>query len=132
MDEHGYGWKVTYNDDSTLEEYDGETQNKFSDIVLANVKEFWIKNSGETRLFKVNMTNGEFDIEGSTSTPAGVDAGGSFTLVWCRRQVPRTRIETRLTPNRCTYLYGYEQAGTKYLYSFKPVLQQVAESKGFM
>ncbi len=131
MDDHGFGWKVVYNDDSTLKQYDGG-ENLFSDVVLANVKEFQIINSGETRVFKVNVTNGEFDIEGSTSTPEGVNPAGSFTLKWCRRIVPRTRIETRLSPSRTKYIFGYTQDGTDYLYCFQPALGDVAESKGFM
>lgn len=132
MDEHGFGWKVVYNDDSTLEEYDGQTTNTFSDIVLANVKEFQIINSGSSRVLKVNVTNGEFDIEGTTSTPAGVDTGGSFTLKFCRRVIPRTRILSRLDPSRTKYIFGYTQDGTDYLYCFQPGLDDAQEVKQFM
>ena len=132
MDEHGYGWKVINADTSVQENYTGDTENLWSGVTEANVEHFWIKDSTETRTFKVDLTNGEFDIEGVTSTPVGVNPAGSFTLKWCRRNIPRTRINTRIEPCRCTYIFGYTQDGTDYLYSLQPELEQVTEVKGFI
>lgn len=72
-----FKWKVIYKDNSELNQYVGENENRFGDINMAELKEFHL--IGDSKTFKVDLINSKI-YEDSTELTSG-----SGNLVYLRR-----------------------------------------------
>jgi len=52
-----FKWKAIYNDDSEFDQYEGETENKFGDINIGELKELVLV--GSSKSFKADLANGK-------------------------------------------------------------------------
>lgn len=106
MNDSGFFWKATFDDDSTLIQFDGDDEISFGGVLdrEKELKSFeLIANAGDDEIYKVDLTNGEVIGPGVKY----IVSGNNLELIYKRRSQVRQSIITkkRLSP-RVRHILG--------------------------
>jgi hypothetical protein len=127
-----YQWEITLADNSLHKEADGATFNLAWESAGA-VKKIEMKLIGGDTIYGADLTNGEFDLAGTTETPAGFGGGslGDYALRFFRRNFVRMDVSEGPLGNRVQYFFGYVKSGQEKLYKVAPAIGQLADESGY-
>lgn len=118
-------WRAVYNDDSTLDQFEGQTEHMFSEINQAQLKRFELRDT--TKAFTVSMANGLFNMNGTTKTPSAAVGQSGYQLYFIRRNQVRNLSGVILDPPRIRYIFGYDVAGQRFTATVQPQVGDVPE-----
>jgi len=120
-----YKWEVTLANDSVKKEADGDAFDLAWEAPGA-VKSFVLKQDGGSKVYSIDLTNGEFDKNGNAETPNSGSLG-DFSLRFFRRNVIRVD-ESGPLGQRVAYFIGYDKSGTEKLLRIQPDIGMVEAS----
>jgi len=127
-----YQWEATLANDSVVKEADGDSFD-LSWETSGALKKFELKQVGGDTIYSADLTNGEFDLAGTTETPDGFGGGslGDYGLRFFRRNFVRMDITEGPLGNRVQYFFGYVKSGQEKLYKVAPAIGQLADESGY-
>ena len=122
-----YKWECTLADDSVKKEADGEKFDLGWEAPGA-IKKFELKQVGGSKVYSVDLTNGQFNKNGAADTPNGFAGGslGTYGLKFFRRNVIRMDEKGPLG-NKVIYFIGYVKGGQEKLLKVAPAIGMVEE-----
>lgn len=113
-----YTWKITLADDSVKSEANGDKYNISWEAANA-VKKLELEGS---IVMSVTMATGEFNVNGTLSTPAGTS--GDKQMIFRKRRQIRTD-GTQLLESRTKYMIGYLVNGKRFSAAVQPPIGMV-------
>ena len=125
-----YHWKAVLDDDTVINQFDGETETPYSEIIdnMSSIKTFEIDEVDGDNVYKVDLDNYTFTFNGEDKTPSGITGSGKATLIFRRRnQVRVDEFGQVITPARTTYIIGFKIDGKSYTADIRAAIGQLEE-----